>query len=106
MKKAAFRIATAASALVALLLAGGCAGQPEQNRGSKTRNSSATPQILSPAALACTPNGKTLFIACATANRVLEFDLLRRLVPGSFELPGSPSGLTLAADGKRLCVTR
>jgi DNA-binding beta-propeller fold protein YncE len=43
--------------------------------------SSASP-YLSPTALAATANGKTLFIACATANRVLRLDAETRLVTG------------------------
>lgn len=60
---------------------------------------------LSPAALVAAPDGKTLYIACATANRVQVVDLSTRQVTKSVTLPGSPSGLCLSPDGARLVVT-
>ena len=60
---------------------------------------------LSPTALAATSDGRTLFIACATGNRVLVFDLAARKVTKSIATPDSPNGLALSADGKTLFVT-
>lgn len=52
-----------------------------------------------------TPGGETLYIACATANAVLAFDTARQQIVRRFELPATPSGLVLSADGRRLVVT-
>lgn len=60
---------------------------------------------LSPAALAATKDGQTVFIACATGKRVLVFDTARRTVTASLPLPGSPSGLALSPDQTILFVT-
>lgn len=60
---------------------------------------------LSPAALVATRNGSTVFVACATANRVLRFDPARRAVVASIPTPAAPTGLALSADGTRLFVT-
>ena len=60
---------------------------------------------LSPTALAVSPEGKMLYVACATANRVLCFDTAERKVTGFFSLPESPSGLVLSSDGTKLFVT-
>lgn len=60
---------------------------------------------LSPAALVASQNGKTLYVACATANRVLCFDLSNRTVAANITMWASPSGMALAPDGLRLYVT-
>ena len=60
---------------------------------------------LSPTALVVSPEGKMLYVACATANRVLCFDTAERKVTGFFSLPESPSGLVLSSDGTKLFVT-
>jgi YVTN family beta-propeller protein len=60
---------------------------------------------LSPAALVASPEGTTLYIACATGNRVLVFDLASRKVTRSVQVAPSPTGLCLSADGLRLFVT-
>ena len=60
---------------------------------------------LSPTALARSPDGKTLFIACATANRVLVFDVTRSVIQREVPVPESPLGLTLSPDGANLYVT-
>jgi YVTN family beta-propeller protein len=60
--------------------------------------------FLSPAALAAAPDAKTIFVACATANQVAEFDpasaRVRRVIP----VPEPPLGLALSPDGARLFV--
>jgi len=64
-----------------------------------------TASDLSPAALAASPDGQKLFIACATANQVAVFDRPTGAVAGQFPVPASPSGLALSPDGARLYVT-
>ncbi len=60
---------------------------------------------LSPTALVAAPDGRALYVACATADQVLVWDIAQRKVTGKWALPGHPSGLTLSADGARLFVT-
>jgi len=59
----------------------------------------------SPVALAAAPDGRTLFVACAGAGRVLVFDTVTRQIRASVGLPASPTGLALSADGTRCYVT-
>lgn len=68
--------------------------------GSRSRS-----EWLSPTALAASADGKTLFIACATANQVAVFDIAAGKVSKTIEMPASPSGLALSTDGKQLYVT-
>jgi YVTN family beta-propeller protein len=65
----------------------------------------AEPEYLSPTAMAASRDGRILFIACATANRVMFFDAKLGQVSGSINLPSSPTGLALTADGNILYVT-
>lgn len=81
----------AASCVLALHLGAGSAG--------------AKANWLSPAALIASPDGGMLYIACATGDRVLVFDLATRAVTKSIATPAAPSGLALSADGKTLFVT-
>jgi YVTN family beta-propeller protein len=60
---------------------------------------------LSPAALAASADGRVIYVACATARRVLCFDTANRKVSGLIAMPDSPSGLALSADGQHLYVT-
>lgn len=60
---------------------------------------------LSPTALAVTGDRKIIFVACATANRILRFDPTRKKTLDYFPLPASPSGMALSADDKKLYVT-
>jgi len=60
---------------------------------------------LSPTALVASSDGKALYLACATANRVLCFDLAKQKVSDSITMPEPPSGLTLSPDNTRLFVT-
>ena len=53
---------------------------------------------MSPAALVATQDGRTLFVACATANRVLRFDTATRSVTATISLPDPPLGLVLSPD--------
>lgn len=65
----------------------------------------AEPVPLSPTALAASPDGKVIYVACATANCVLCFDTAGRKVLNSIPMPASPMGLALSADGSELFVT-
>ena len=65
----------------------------------------ATSGDLSPVALAASPDGKNLYVACATAKQVLVFDTSQRRIASRLALPGEPSGLALSPDGARLFVT-
>jgi YVTN family beta-propeller protein len=51
------------------------------------------------------PDGATLYIACATGNRVLMLDIASRKVTRSIPTPGSATGLCLTPDGAQLFVT-
>ena len=64
-----------------------------------------SPTYLSPAALASTADGRTIYIACSTANSVLVFDTQQEKVAGAIPMPAAPTGLALSADGTRLFVT-
>jgi DNA-binding beta-propeller fold protein YncE len=63
------------------------------------------PAFLSPTALAATPEGKWLFVACATARQIAVFDVTRGTLAKPIPLPDAPSGLALSPDGARLYVT-
>jgi YVTN family beta-propeller protein len=60
---------------------------------------------LSPAALAASHDGTTLYIACATANQVGVYDIERRELVHRINVPAPPSGLALSPDGSTLYVT-
>ena len=60
---------------------------------------------LSPTALVATSDGKTLFVACATANRVSVFDVAGGKVQRAISVPESPLGLALSRNGATLYVT-
>jgi len=59
---------------------------------------------LSPSDLALTDNGKSLWIAEHTGNRLDQFDTETRTVVRSIPLPDRPRGLTCSADGKTAFV--
>ena len=65
----------------------------------------ASSSCLSPTALVVSPDGATLYIACATGNRLLVLDTASRRVSRSVPVPPQPTGLCLAPDGRRLYVT-
>ena len=60
---------------------------------------------LSPTAMVASPYGKALFLACATANRVLRFDTAKQESSITSLCRNQPSGLALSTDGRRLYVT-
>jgi len=63
------------------------------------------PGYLSPTALAASPDGRQLYIGCATANQVAFYDINQREIVRRIDLPGSPSGLALTSDAKTLYVS-
>jgi YVTN family beta-propeller protein len=63
------------------------------------------PGFLSPTALAPSPDGRRLYIACATANQVAFYDVKQHEIVRSIDLPGSPSGLALSSDARTLYVS-
>lgn len=65
----------------------------------------AEPAYLSPESLVASPDGKTLFVACATADRVAVFDIASGKVSRTVSVPDKPTGLALSGDGSRLYVT-
>jgi YVTN family beta-propeller protein len=68
-------------------------------------SSLAQPGSLAPMALTATADGSRLFIAGASANEVVVFDVASRAVTTHFAVPHTPSGLALSPDGARLYVT-
>jgi YVTN family beta-propeller protein len=63
------------------------------------------PTYLSPTALAMSPDGRRLYVACATAGQISVFDTGARAVVDTIEVAGSPLGLVLTPDGATLYVT-
>lgn len=62
-------------------------------------------QPLSPTALVAASEGKALYVACATAARVLCLDTGTRKVSGFITTPAPPLGLALSLDERQLFVT-
>ncbi len=60
---------------------------------------------FSPTALVASPDGQLLYIACATAERVVVFDTATQKVARHIDVPASPLGLALTPDGRTLYVT-
>jgi YVTN family beta-propeller protein len=92
-----------------LLLAGlllSMAGCSPASPNPAPGNAAAPPAgALSPAALAATPDGRTLYVACATARQVLVLDVAQRRILQRWAVPGAPSGLELSRDAARVFVT-
>ncbi len=59
----------------------------------------------SPTALAASPDGRTLYVACATANEVAVYDTAMQEVLRTIAVPAAPLGLALKKDGRTLYVT-
>jgi len=59
---------------------------------------------LSPLALAATPDGQTLYVACATAWKILTLDITHHTVTHALSLPGPANAVALNADASRLLV--
>jgi len=62
-------------------------------------------QYLSPSLIVAGPGGKTLFIAEETAKKVAVFDIADNRVIHQYSFADPVTGLALAPDGNRLCVT-
>ena len=60
---------------------------------------------LSPGALIVSPDGRLLYLACVTANRVIVVDASTRKAVREFLVPDPPSGLALSANGAQLVAT-
>jgi len=58
-----------------------------------------------PSAIVSSPDGKTLFVACAAANQLAVFDLASSRVVRRLHLPDSPSGIAVSRTSNRLYVT-
>lgn len=65
----------------------------------------ADPPYLSPAALVCSADGGTIYVACANAQRVLKVDAVSHAVVGSIPVDANPVGLVLSKSESRLYVT-
>ncbi len=90
--------------LVALVLClAGC--EPSSSDRAARESHPSVSGELSPVALAASPNGHLLYVACATARQVLVFDARQHRISKRLTVPGEPSGLALASDGRRLFVT-
>ena len=63
------------------------------------------PLYLSPIALAADRDGKTLYVAEATARSVAVFDIATEVVVKVIPLKEQPTGVALSPDGARLYVT-
>jgi YVTN family beta-propeller protein len=50
-------------------------------------------------------DGRSIYVACATAGSVLVFDAEATNVAATIPVPASPTGLALSQDGTRLFVT-
>jgi hypothetical protein len=59
---------------------------------------------ISPTALALSPDGATLFVACGGINAVAVFDTRSRSVRGLIPTGWYPNALSLSPDGKHLAV--
>ena len=62
-------------------------------------------EYLSPLALVADNQGKTLYVAEATAKQIVVFDIAAGEVTKVISLTGEPTGLALAPDGRTLYVT-
>jgi DNA-binding beta-propeller fold protein YncE len=86
-------------------LAGGLIGASALAQGGTPPEPIGRNLCLSPCALAASPEGDRLFIACAAGNRIEILDPRTEQISGSITTPPSPSGLALSADGTKLYVT-
>lgn len=60
---------------------------------------------VAPTALAASPGGEVLYVACAAASQVAVFDTTEGKVVRKIGVPGLPSGLALSPDGLILYAT-
>jgi DNA-binding beta-propeller fold protein YncE len=76
-----------------------------EGRSSPDNSQAERPGDLSPGALIASADGRALYIACATANQVLVFDVTRGKVARTIAVLPSPLGLALSPDDLVLFVT-
>jgi YVTN family beta-propeller protein len=88
----------------AAVLAACCLPTLSIRAASSAHAAAPTAACLSPTALAATPDGRTLYVACATAGKVAVFDTASRKIKRTIAVPDEPLGLALAGDGKTLYV--
>jgi len=74
--------------------------------GSAQAGSLEGPSYVSPAGLAVSPDGVSLFVTASGADQLLEVDLSSGTVVRVVEIPGGPHGVDVSADGARLAVSR
>jgi DNA-binding beta-propeller fold protein YncE/mono/diheme cytochrome c family protein len=98
------RLRSAASLTLSalLILLSACSRSPTE--GPIGDGAPAAAGDLCPTALVMSPNGESLYIACAAARQVQVFDTRQRKVTRRFAVPGKASGLALTRDGRRLFV--
>jgi YVTN family beta-propeller protein len=65
---------------------------------------SQAPAYASPIALAASPDGRQVFVACATDNRIAVLDTTANRVTRNIPVPAAPLGLALSKNGTRLYV--
>jgi YVTN family beta-propeller protein len=70
-----------------------------------TASHAAEPEYLSPTAMVASSDGQRLYVACATASLVIEFDTGAGRILRTITVPASPLGVALSPDGKTLAVT-
>lgn len=71
----------------------------------RARAESAASRPLSPIAMTASADGRTIYIACATGDRVQVFDTASRQVIRFIATPPNPTGVALSPDGKNLAIT-
>jgi YVTN family beta-propeller protein len=72
---------------------------------SATNAASPPSSRFSPSALLASSDAKTLYIACASSNLILAWDVANQRLRRSYPLPASPSGLALSSNNTCLAVT-
>ncbi len=93
-----------ASLISLMVVAMGCL-RPGPAPAATPAASPSTQSWFSPTALTASPDGQTLYVACATAGRVAVFDSASQKISRHIAVPASPLGLALTPDGKKLYVT-
>jgi YVTN family beta-propeller protein len=81
-----------------------CSGPAACDLDSSIIGAHAQPTYDSPSALAVAEDGRSLFVACASAKQVAVFDTVLARVICRIDVPEPPLGLTLSKNGSRLYV--
>lgn len=93
------RVAIARLVAAGLFWAMGAGGAPGAEGGGPAAG------YQGPGALAVSPQGKRLYVACADVSQVACLELPGGRVLRRIHIPGTPSGLALTSDGAKLVVT-